>query len=71
MRQLHVFLERIIIRKHNEHAQVAALHGIELELKQVQRQVEEFTEEQKRKFSDVIKKAVKRNMKDRLGVENE
>ena len=59
-------MDQMIIRKHNEHAQVAALHGIELPLKQAKREVEEFSQDQKDLMSKAIKRAVKRNMKEKL-----
>ena len=68
MKQIHFFIDRIITRKHNEHAQVAALHGIEIKLKGIKRQVEEFSLDQKAKFTDAIKVAIKRNMSEKLGV---
>ena len=68
LRQIHEFIKRIIIRKHNEHAQVAALHGVKIDLKYLQEDIEDFSEEQKNKMNDVIQKAINRNVKERLGV---
>ena len=58
MRQVHAFLERINIRTHNEHAIEAGFHGIKIDLREVETQIESlenWSEDEKQMFSKTIK----------------
>lgn len=68
-RQVHACLNNINKRKHNNYVKRARLHGIELNpIENEMQKQREFTEKEKQGMNRIIKDAVKRRMKQNIGV---
>jgi hypothetical protein len=62
LRELSGCLEMIDVRTHNDFALNANIHGHKVEMKNLQAEVEEITDEQKRIMADIHRDAIKRKM---------
>lgn len=66
LRQIHGLMTRIVVRKHNEFALIAQLHGAKIELRKIEHEVRQLTPKQRQTTDRAIKEAVNRIMKAKM-----
>lgn len=70
MKQLVAVMECLQVRKHNNHAMSAAMHGCKMDLKQIKKQCIELSNEQMGNMSKAIQAAIRRKVDEKLGTDN-